>query len=210
MYCTKTALHVGKESGTSHESSHGDGSGGHGTSVVTSSAAGGSTGTAGDLTSLLGGLGDLGLDSLAGGTSGRGEVGAERGDLLVDGAGGTGKSAGHASESAGVDRLGAGRGALGLCGVGSGLGGSGSISHRSGNAGLGSGVDARSDLAANTGGDILDDGRSIVNNGGSVLNARGNITNDGGDLTSTGDGEGLGLWCVSKKPFITTKTRDRT
>jgi len=187
-YCTKTILHVDEESGTTHESAHGDCSGGHGTGVVISSAAGSGTSTARDSTSLGSERGDLVLNSLAGGTSGGLGGRAEGVELVLDRLGGLGKGRGNAGESAGVDGLGSSL-ALGLS--------------RSGSRGLGDGrgvgqsggstsdiADARRDLVANSGGNILDDGGNVANTGRDVAD-------EGRNLVSARNIDRLGLLFVS-------------
>ena len=187
-YCTKTILHVDEESGTTHESTHGDSSGGHGTGIVVSSAAGSGTSTALDSTSLGGERGDLILNSLAGSTSGSLGGGAEGVELVLDRLGGLGKGRGNAGESAGVDGLGSSL-ALGLSRSGSrGLGNGRGVAHSGGST---SGIaDARRDLAFNSGGNILDDGGSVANTGRDVADDRRNIV-------SARDIDRLGLLFVS-------------
>jgi hypothetical protein len=160
------ALHVGEDSGTTHEGPHGDGGGRHSTDVVSRSSA------AGDSAELRGSLVDLGLNSLASGAGGIRKIRAERGQAVLDGAGGPG-------EVAGVDglRLGFSAGS-GLRSIGGG-----------GGVGVINGVDAGREVASS--------GREIFNPGGDVggefTSTAGGLADNGRNVTLGGERERLGL-----------------
>jgi hypothetical protein len=149
------ALHVGEDSGTTHEGPHGDGGSRHSTDVVSRSSA------AGDSAELRGSLVDLGLNSLASGAGGVRKIRAERGQAVLDGAGGPGKVAG-------VNGLGLGFSA-----------GSGLRSIGGGGVGVSNGVDAGREVTS-SGREILNPGGDV---GGDITSTAGGLADNGRNVT---------------------------
>jgi hypothetical protein len=146
------ALHVGEDGGTTHEGPHSDCGSGHSTDVVSRSSA------TSDSAELRGSLVDLGLNSLASGAGGVRKIRAERGQAVLDSAGGPG-------EVAGVDGLGLGFSA-----------GNGLRSTRGGGGvGVSNGVDAGREVAS-SGRDILNPSGDV---GGDIPSTAGGLANNG-------------------------------
>lgn len=198
------SLHVDNDGGTTKESTHGDGSGVHGTRVALG-------GTAGEGTDLRGGSGNLRADRGGRLASSVGHLRAQAGDAVAD-------LAGLAGNSSRVDRL-LGLGAslstslgtaLGLIGGGASLGlvssgagsghGAGLGDSLGGTAGAGGAAEASNagrDLLSNGGGTGGSISSSALDLRADALNTAADITDDGRNLILTRDRDGLGLFIMS-------------